>query len=165
MKTTRTSVLAALTLATTLTLTGCVNNPPVEEEGTTVIEDNTQTETPTPNTTPGNTPSETDGNKLVATPVIMSLEELKGATVTLPQGNIIDINVPGDPSIYTAVITNEQVATFATGTAEEGLLINPGILSGAEGTTTVTLTDTQTGETTEFTVTVIANPNPPSMVE
>lgn len=100
--------------------------------------------------------SPSGGDDEVIAPVIMSAEELQGASVELRVGQGLDITT-GDlaPDSYSAEIADTAVASFSAGGERDGATFNPGIMGESAGETEVTLTNEQGGiQPVEFTVTV-----------
>ncbi|WP_103662777.1 hypothetical protein [Microbacterium sp. CJ77] len=98
------------------------------------------------------------GDNEVIAPVIMSAEELQGASVELRVGQALDITT-GDlaEDSYSAEIADTSIVTFEKGGERDGATFNPGLMAEAVGETEVTLTNEQGGiQPVEFTVTVVA---------
>lgn len=92
----------------------------------------------------------------VIAPVIMSAEELQGASVELRVGQGLDITT-GDlaEDSYSAEIADSSIVSFSKGGERDGATFNPGLIGEAVGETEVTLTNEQGGiQPVEFTVTV-----------
>ena len=96
------------------------------------------------------------GGDQVIAPVIMSADELQGASVELRVGQGLDITT-GDlaEDSYSAEIADTKIATFSKGGERDGATFNPGIIGESVGKTDVKLTNEQGGiQPVEFTVTV-----------
>lgn len=88
-------------------------------------------------------------------PVIVEIDSLDGTTVEVPMGGAIDIT--GDDETFTdwtADISDPAIAEFTPGKDDGSAQFNPGITPLAEGTTDVTMTNSATDDTVDFTVTV-----------
>ena len=91
-------------------------------------------------------------------PVVMSVEDLQGATVELAVGQSLDITT-GDLPVdsYSGDVEDTSVAEFVEGRDDGSATFNPGVTAVAEGTTGVTLSNEDGGiEDVVFTVTVDA---------
>ncbi len=91
-------------------------------------------------------------------PVTRSADELRGTTVELTVGRVLNIDT-GDVPVqsYRGEVADRRVAKFERGRDEGGVRFNPGVTAVAPGTTAVTMTseDADT-EPIRFTVTVTA---------
>lgn len=88
-------------------------------------------------------------------PVITDITTVNGTTVKVPVGGSVDLI--GDDRTFTdwsADIADEKVVTFTPGREEGGASFNPGLTALAEGTSSVTLTNSESDETITFTVEV-----------
>lgn len=97
------------------------------------------------------------GDNDVIAPVVMSTDELQGASVELLVGQVLDITT-GDlaEDSYSAEIADESIVSFEQGGERDGATFNPGLTAKAVGETEVTLTNEQGGiQPVDFTVTVV----------
>ncbi|WP_022887514.1 hypothetical protein [Glaciibacter superstes] len=88
-------------------------------------------------------------------PVIVEIDSLDGTTVEVPMGGAIDIT--GDDETFTdwsADISDPAIAEFTPGKDDGSAQFNPGITPLKEGTTDVTMSNSTTDDTVDFTVTV-----------
>ncbi len=94
----------------------------------------------------------------VVAPVTQTAEDLRGATVDLVVGQVLNITT-GDLAVdsYTGEVADPAVATFVAGREEGSAAFDPGVEAVGEGTTEVTLTNADGGiQPLEFTVVVTA---------
>ncbi len=101
--------------------------------------------------------SSSGGDGDVIAPVVMSTDDLQGASVELLVGQALDITT-GDlaEDSYSAEIADTSVVSFSQGGERDGATFNPGLMAEAVGETEVTLTNEQGGiQPVEFTVTVV----------
>lgn len=94
----------------------------------------------------------------VVAPVTMSVNELQGVEVELVVGQVLNIVTDSlEVDSYTGEVADPKIAEFSTGRNDGSAEFNPGVTALAAGTTTVTLTNEQSGiQPLEFTVTVVA---------
>lgn len=95
------------------------------------------------------------GGQEVIAPVIVDVATLNGSSVEVPLNSSVDIT--GDDKTYTdwsADIADESVVEFVPGKDDGSAQFNPGLTPKAEGSTDVTLTNSTSHKTVEFTVTV-----------
>lgn len=113
----------------------------------------------TPSTVPLPDPSATGAPIVdpVIAPVIKTPEELAGTTVEVPLNGQLVLDI-GDLDVdsYTAEIADPTIVEFIQGRSVDGdPMFRPGLKPLAEGTTTVTLTNTDTTiAPVTFTITV-----------
>lgn len=101
------------------------------------------------------TPVSSSASTVIA-PVVLSAEDLQGATVDLSVGQVLDITT-GDLAVdsYSAEIEDPSVVEFVEGRESGGATFNPGLTALTEGTTKVTLSNEDGGiEDVIFTVSV-----------
>ncbi|MFD1713471.1 hypothetical protein ACFSBZ_03205 [Amnibacterium flavum] len=90
----------------------------------------------------------------VVAPVIVTLDSsLDGTTVSLPIGTVLDLSAE-DPKAWTGEVADTAIAEFVPGKDDGSAEFNPGIKPISAGTTQVTLTDSASDETIEFTLEV-----------
>jgi len=118
---------AAAALALTGTLTGCSSSSP-SSTGT------------------------GGGSQQLPAPVIVDVSKVGGTTVSVPLGNVIDVNVGGDVTKWSADVANPDIASFTKGRKDGSAEFNPGFEPVAAGSTGVTMTDGATK--VSFTITV-----------
>lgn len=95
----------------------------------------------------------------VIAPVIADLTKIDGTTVTVGVGNVIDLT--GDDKTYTsweADIADPKIVEFTPGKDDGSAQFNPGLKALAEGSTEVTLDNSESGDSVTFTVEVTPAP-------
>lgn len=95
----------------------------------------------------------------VIAPVIADLTKIDGTTVTVGVGNVIDLT--GDDQTYTsweADIADPKIVEFTPGKDDGSAQFNPGLKALAEGSTEVTLDNSESGDSVTFTVEVTPAP-------
>lgn len=88
-------------------------------------------------------------------PIIVDISTVDGTTVSVPVGGAVDLT--GDEKTYTdwtAQVADDKVVAFVPGKDEGGASFNPGLDALAEGSSEVTLTNSETGDSATFTVEV-----------
>lgn len=101
------------------------------------------------------TPVSSSASEVVA-PVVLSADDLQGATVDLSVGQVLDITT-GDLAVdsYSAEVEDPSVVEFVEGRESGGATFNPGLTALTVGTTKVTLSNEDGGiEDVIFTVSV-----------
>lgn len=144
-KITRIAAITALAGVAVFGLSACATSDEAAEDSTVVVQPTTD-------------PSVIGGDVLA--PVTEAVADLatKG-TVDVPVGAVLNINVPdADTSVWSATSSDPAVATFTAGVAgtNGSATTNPGFTAEMVGTTKVTLTNSATGETVNFTINVVA---------
>lgn len=89
-------------------------------------------------------------------PVIVSLDDVDGTTVEVPEGGSIDLT--GDDETFTewtADIADPEVVAFVPGRDDGSAQFNPGLTAESVGSTEVTLENSESGDTVSFTVDVV----------
>ena len=89
-------------------------------------------------------------------PVIVSLDDVDGTTVEVPEGGSIDLT--GDDETFTewtADIADPEVVEFVPGRDDASAQFNPGLTAESVGSTEVTLENGESGDTVTFTVDVV----------
>ena len=103
------------------------------------------------------TPATTRPPAQLPAPVIADLTEIDGTTVTVPVGGAVDL--VGDDKTFTdwtADIDDPEVVSFTPGKKDASASFNPGLTALSEGDSSVTLTNSSTGQKVEFEVEVTA---------
>lgn len=88
-------------------------------------------------------------------PVIVDISSVDGTTVSVPVGGAVDLT--GDDKTYTAwtaKIADDKVVAFVPGKDDGSASFNPGLDALAEGSSEVTLTNSETDDSVTFTVEV-----------
>lgn len=88
-------------------------------------------------------------------PVIVDISSVDGTTVSVPVGGAVDLT--GDEKTYTAwtaKIADDKVVAFVPGKDDGSASFNPGLDALAEGSSEVTLTNSETDDSVTFTVEV-----------
>lgn len=88
-------------------------------------------------------------------PVTVDLSSLQGTDVTVEMGRVIDLT--GDDTTFTAWeadISDPKIVEFTPGKDDGSAQFNPGLTPLKEGTTEVVLTNGESHDEVEFTVTV-----------
>ncbi|WP_147305803.1 hypothetical protein [Subtercola boreus] len=87
----------------------------------------------------------------VIAPVIADLSSIDGSTVTVPLDNVVVLE-SGDVkvTVWTGSVSDPQVAEFVAGMDDGSATFNPGIQPLAVGGTSVSVTDSDTGEVLTF---------------
>lgn len=101
-------------------------------------------------------PSTSDGDQALP-PVIADLTEIDGTTVTVQEGNAIDL--VGDDEDYLdwkADIEDEAIVSFTPGKDDGSAQFNPGLTAKKVGETDVVLSNDASGDEVAFTVKVTA---------
>lgn len=99
-------------------------------------------------------------NTPVATPEVLApltktIDELKDAKLTAVVGQGININVPeAEVADWTGTSSDPNVVQFLPGGVQGQAITNPGLASMGAGKSDVTLTNSKTGQTVSFSVTV-----------
>ena len=89
-------------------------------------------------------------------PVIVSLDDVDGTTVEVPEGGTVDLT--GDDETFTewtADIADPEVVAFVPGRDDGSAQFNPGLTAESVGSTEVTLENSESGDTVTFTVDVV----------
>ena len=97
----------------------------------------------------------TSGGGQALPPVIADLTEIDGTTVTVEEGNVIDL--VGDDEDYlewTAEIDDASVVSFTPGKDDGSAQFNPGLTAKKVGETEVVLSNDTSGDEVAFTVEV-----------
>ncbi|TQL54561.1 hypothetical protein FB464_2101 [Subtercola boreus] len=91
------------------------------------------------------------GNNAVIAPVIADLASIDGSTVTVPLDNVVVLE-SGDVkvTVWTGSVSDPKVAEFVAGKDDGSATFNPGIQPLAVGGTSVSVTDSDTGEVLTF---------------
>ncbi|MFY9712111.1 MAG: hypothetical protein WAK00_01440 [Microbacterium sp.] len=100
-------------------------------------------------------PSSDPGGGNALPPVVADLTEIDGTTVTVEEGNVIDL--VGDEENYldwTAEIDDESIVSFTPGKDDGSAQFNPGLTAKAVGETEVVLSNDTSGDEVAFTVEV-----------
>jgi len=98
-----------------------------------------------------------DGTGDALPPVIVDIDEIDGTTITVAEGNAIDLT--GDDESYldwTAEIADSTIVEFTPGKDDGSAQFNPGLSALKAGETEVTLDNSSSSESTTFTVKVTA---------
>lgn len=90
----------------------------------------------------------------VLPPTIVDLSTVGGTTVAVRLGGTIDMNSDATVTDWTAEIADPAIVSFTPGRTDGSATFNPGLVGMAPGSTEVTMTNSSSGETTTFTVTV-----------
>ena len=145
----RIATTAALTVGLAVSLTACFGNS--EDNGGTVVPYNpSATETAKP-TAPAPKPT-----VQITSPVVVSITDMaENLSLTLENGESIDLLTEGNPVGWKATSSNEAVATTTDGYQEEDALFNPGVQLVGPGTATITLTSPD--EAQSYTLEVFVN--------
>jgi hypothetical protein len=101
------------------------------------------------------------GDASALPPVIVSLDDVDGTTVEVPEGGSVDLT--GDDETYTdwtADIADPEVVEFVPGRDDGSAQFDPGLTAESVGTTEVTLENSSSGDSVTFTVEVV--PKEPS---
>ncbi|WP_147305288.1 hypothetical protein [Subtercola boreus] len=87
----------------------------------------------------------------VVAPVIADLSSIDGSTVTVPLDNVVVLE-SGDVkvTVWTGSVSDPKVAEFVAGKDDGSATFNPGIQPLAVGGTSVSVTDSDTGEVLTF---------------
>lgn len=99
----------------------------------------------------------TSGGGQALPPVIADLTEIDGTTVTVEEGNVIDL--VGDDENYldwNAEIDDDSVVSFTPGKDDGSAQFNPGLTAKSVGETAVVLSNDASGDEVAFTVEVTA---------
>lgn len=97
----------------------------------------------------------TSGGGQALPPVIADLTEIDGTTVTVEEGNVIDL--VGDDENYldwNAEIDDESIVSFTPGKDDGSAQFNPGLTAKKVGETEVVLSNDASGDEVAFTVEV-----------
>ena len=100
-------------------------------------------------------PSSDTGESNALPPVIADLTEIDGTTVTVEEGNVIDL--VGDDENYldwNAEIDDESIVSFTPGEDDGSAQFNPGLTAKKVGETEVVLSNDASGDEIVFTVEV-----------
>ncbi|MDF2444671.1 MAG: hypothetical protein JWR01_2874 [Subtercola sp.] len=99
----------------------------------------------------GNGGGSGDGGQAVIAPVIADLASIDGSTVTVPLNNVVVLE-SGDVkvTVWTGSVSDPKVAEFVAGKDDGSATFNPGIQPLAVGGTSVSVTDSDTGEVLTF---------------
>ncbi|RFA22725.1 hypothetical protein [Subtercola boreus] len=133
----RSAAASAVVLAVVLAVSGCTITGGSSNDGSGGVTGRT-----------GNGGSSTAG---VVSPVIVDLGSIDGSTVEVPVDNVVVLD-SGDVkvTVWTATVADPKVAEFISGTDDGSAAFNPGLKPLAAGETTVTLTNSDTGNETTF---------------
>ncbi|MEV4774596.1 hypothetical protein LTA6_003373 [Microbacterium sp. LTA6] len=100
-------------------------------------------------------PTSGDGGGNALPPVIADLTKIDGTTVTVVEGNVIDL--VGDDEDYLdwkAEIDDEAIVSFTPGKDDGSAQFNPGLTAKKVGETDVVLSNDASGDEVAFTVEV-----------
>lgn len=134
--------VAAIVGAAALGLTACTTAAPADNATTAP----SSSATVTPESTP-------IGGDIVA-PESMAITAANKAEVKLVVGQTLNLSTAeGEEGNWTGTSTDPAVAQFVAGSNGD-VKLNPGVVAGKAGTSTIKLTNTVTGDTVEFVVDV-----------
>ena len=105
--------------------------------------------------TPAPAPTESAAGSDVVSPTQIPVAEAGGQSYYIPTGSIGYLNVPkGTEADWSATFSMSGIVEFTAGGIDGDATFVPGLTPVAVGTTEVTLTNSTSGETVTFTVTV-----------
>lgn len=93
-------------------------------------------------------------------PIMVDFEATPRSTVEAPVGKIIVLTTTTKSAVtrWTATVSNPQVVAFAPGYSDGSAIFNPSLTGLSAGTSDVTLTDPQSGDSHTVHVTITDSP-------